>query len=85
MTSALTLLFFLNLFILFNSFFLQLIIWWDKSFLYYMYETTSIISNLWWDINFNSNIWYAYWIYLQFSWILLFWLLIWIFEKRIVI
>lgn len=85
MTSALTLLFFLNLFILFNSFFLQLIIWWDKNFLYYMYETTSIISNLWWDVNFNSNIWYAYWIYLQFSWILLFWLLIWIFEKRIVI
>ena len=85
MTSSTSLLIFLIIFIYFNSNFLQLITWWNHQFLYYMYETMSIVSNLWWDVNFNSNIWYIFWIYLQLSWILLFWLLIWIFEKRIVV
>jgi len=48
----------------------------SNSFLYYLYNTTSIASNLGWEITFTSEIGMIYWIYLQISGLMLFWLMI---------
>jgi len=47
------------------------------------YETMSILSNLWWNVEFKDTIWYIYWVYLQISWVLFFWLLVSILWKKI--
>jgi len=85
--SSIQLLFFVSIYLAVNAFILQTIYseWFqNSSYLFYLTQTTSIASNLWGDISLINNpieLWFS--IYLQITWLLLFWILIWVITKKI--
>lgn len=59
--------------------------WWtfDKSLLWYIYETVNITSNLWWNTDWIYWLQQLYLIYLTISWVALFWIFIAILNDKI--
>jgi len=55
----------------------------NNSFIYYLSEVTSILSNLWWDISFITSTEYIYNIIIQLIWLVFFGILLWIITKEI--
>lgn len=55
----------------------------DNSFIYYLAQVMSILSNLGWSIDFATNFEYWYLIVLQLVWVIFFWILLWIITKEI--
>lgn len=86
-TSKLQLWMFILFFALINTFYLKTLYeiprFINNSFLFYLSEVFSILSNLWWSISFSTDIEYLYNIILQLIWVVFFGLLLWIITKEI--
>ncbi len=55
----------------------------DETFLFYITQAFNIISNLWWELEFKTNIEYIYSIYLQTAGVIYMGILVWIVNKEI--
>lgn len=55
----------------------------DEGLLFYITQAINVISNLWWELKFSTDVEYIYSIYLQTSGIIVIGILVWVVNKEI--
>ena len=55
----------------------------DENLLFYITQAINVISNLWWELSFTTDVEYIYSIYLQMSGIIFIGILVWVVNKEI--